>query len=122
MTATPATYTAASLETAACLWEAVLEMESVDLARLPKSRANYTAVASRASAIKAARARIGTVGLRLTVIGWTNAVDAAWKATDDPKGTGYGGEYPDAFDWDFVPHWIAANIDWDTEYPSVKHT
>lgn len=120
MSAAPVMYPASSLETAACLWEAVLEMEGVDLTLLPKGRANRAEIGERALAIKAARERVGTVGLRLTVIGWTEAVDAAWKAADDPKGTGYGGEYPHAFDWDFVPYWIAENVDWGTVYPSMR--
>jgi hypothetical protein len=111
-TAVP-TYTALHLETAACLWESVLEMEAAkdsedDAARI------------RALQIITAREMIGSSGLRLTVIGWTDAVDVAWKAIDDPTGN-CPGQYGDSFDWDFVPGWIIENVDWsDPESPCVR--
>lgn len=111
------TYTAASLETAACLWEAVLALEaSTDVGGVP------TPVAA---AIEACRDAMGTNFLRLTVIGWTDRVDAAWRAVDtndgkEPRGGVYG-QRGQSFDWDFVPGWIDANVDWsDPTNPSVK--
>ena len=42
--------------------------------------------------------------MRMIVTGWAYAVDAAWaKVADD---------YELSFDWDFVPAWIDAHIDW----------
>ncbi len=109
----PLQYRASSLETAACLWEAVLEMES-------DTDGEWSAL------ISATRAAIGTSALRLTVIGWTDAVDAAWQAADGCEDMGRGGEYDGPFDWEFVPGWIAANVDWtDPRNPQVlpsKHT
>lgn len=85
-----------ALETAACLWEAVLGFR--------EQRSSDTAIAERAQAIDASFDTIGTSALRLIVIGWTQAVDMAWRAIAD--------DYPLSFDWDFVPDWIIANIDW----------
>jgi hypothetical protein len=103
----PDTYPAASLETAACLWEAVLEL------RDSKSLSD-TAAAARCADIRAAFGRIGTSGTRLTVLGWTDLVDRAWAQARD--------HYDAPFDWEFVPDWIIANIDWSAEYPTVRET
>lgn len=88
------TYPATSLETAACLWEAVFE------------RRNHH------PQINAAFERMGTSGLRLTVLRWTDAVDAAWEKVRDT--------YDQPFDWEFVPDWIDENIDWSDETPTYK--
>ncbi|MBB3928603.1 hypothetical protein GGR43_004348 [Sphingobium jiangsuense] len=49
----------------------------------------------------------------MTVIGWTDAVDAAWVETED--------SYELCFDWDFVPDWIARHIDWsDPGCPTIR--
>lgn len=98
-------YLAASLETAACLWEAVLEMRDTRHAADP-------ATAARSAAIRAAFGRIGTSVIRLTVLGWTEPVDLSWAQVRD--------SYDAPFDWEFVPGWIAANVDWSTEYPSLR--
>lgn len=99
------TYPAASLETAACLWEAVLEMRDT------RHAADQIA-ASRAATIRAAFGRIGTSAIRLTVLGWTDTVDAAWAEVRE--------SYDAPFDWEFVPDWIAANVDWSTDYPTLR--
>ncbi|SDA14765.1 hypothetical protein [Sphingomonas sp. NFR15] len=98
-------YGGVHLETAACLWEAVLDLEQIDAGDLS------TPEQIRAQAIHDCRAAIGSSHLRLTVVGWTDAVDAAWKAVDDPTGNAPG-QYTESFDWDFVPGWIIANVDW----------
>lgn len=59
-----------ALETAACLWEAVLNL-----------RDNPTThPESLAYEIRAAFDALGTAGMRMMVIGWTGTVDAAWEA------------------------------------------
>ncbi|MBM6577142.1 hypothetical protein KCP91_12235 [Microvirga sp. SRT01] len=84
------TYRASSLETAACIWEALLE-----------HRSNPP--------LAAAFERLGTSELRLIAMGWTDAVDAAWKVAED--------DYQGPFDWGFVTDWIAENIDWTGPRP-----
>ena len=93
-----------ALETAACLWEAAMDL-----------RDNPTSLpgdVERALQIRASFEAIGTSAMRLIVIGWTDAVDAAWaKVADD---------YPMSFDWDFVPDWIIRHIDWsDAGAPAI---
>lgn len=88
------TYSAASLETAACLWEAVLEQ------RIRHPLINDTFE------------RMGTSELRLTVLRWTELVDAAWQRAKD--------SYDRPFDWEFVPDWVARNIDWSGDQPIYK--
>ena len=62
--------------------------------------------------IRSAFEALGTAALRLTVVGWTDAVDAAWRAVED--------DYPLCFDWDFVPDWIVDHVDWsDPLHPTV---
>ena len=91
-------YRAASLETAACLWEAVLDLEQGTCCTLPENeREAYAAM------IRATREQIGTVALRLTVIGWTDAVDKSWLEADGCEDMGRGGEYGGPFDWE-IPH------------------
>lgn len=102
-------YPGASLETAACLWEAVLdfEREADDDDATDEGK-------RRGSLIRAAREAIGSAALRLSVLSWVDAVDAAWLAADTGNGAfPGGGQYDDAFDWAFVPNWIAENVDWD---------
>ena len=104
----PLAYRAASLETAACLWEAVLDMEAVS-----GTRSTDADAIERGALIRAAREANGSASLRLAVIGWTDAVDAAWKLADTDNGRApAGGEYDRAFDWEFVPDWIVQNVDW----------
>lgn len=110
-------YPAASLETAACLWEAVLdfEREADDDDATDEGK-------RRGSLIRAAREEMGTSHLRLTVLQWVDAVDAAWLAVDTDNGAfPRGGQYDDAFDWAFVPNWIAENVEWDVPgAPTLK--
>ena len=56
---------------------------------------------------------VGTADLRLTVVGWTSAVEAAWSVVAD--------SYDLSFDWDFVPGWIIDHIDWsDPAHPAIR--
>jgi hypothetical protein len=99
-----APYTEASLETAACLWEAVLGFRD-------HPRTDPDAIGLALMIRKACDAQ-GTASLRMTVIGWTGAVEIAWRAVED--------DYPLCFDWDFVPDWIIDHIDWsDPMAPAV---
>jgi hypothetical protein len=95
------TYPATSLETAACLWEAVLEILN--------GGAGHKGLRAQAQRI---RENMGTSGLRLAVLRWTELVDADWAKVKD--------EYDQPFDWEFVPEWIAQNIDWSGETPVYK--
>lgn len=107
----PLAYRAASLETAACLWEAVLTMLDADEYTSDDAEAK-----ARGDMVRAARDALGTSALRLIVIGWTDAVDAAWIEMDGDDDLENGGQYGGSFDWDFVPSWIAANVDWSDSY------
>lgn len=94
-----------TLETAACLWEAVLTLRDH-----PSSNPDAVALAL---AISETCNAVGTAGLRLTVVGWTGAVEAAWSAVADSHDL--------CFDWDFVPDWIVDHIDWsDPAHPTIK--
>ena len=98
-------YTEESLETAACLWEAVL-----DLRDHPRTDPDAIGLALM---IRKACDAIGTASLRMTVIGWTEAVEAAWRVVED--------DYPRCFDWDFVPGWVIDHIDWTNPMaPAVR--
>lgn len=96
---------ALALETAACLWEAVL-----DLRDNPVGNPDTMELALH---IRASFEVAGTATMRMIVIGWTGAVDAAWtKIADD---------YLMSFDWDFVPGWIVRHIDWsEPGHPAIK--
>ncbi|WP_209044936.1 hypothetical protein [Rhizorhabdus histidinilytica] len=85
-----------ALETAACLWEAVLAMRDY--------RGVDADCIARGAAIQNAFGTLGTAAVRLLVIGWTPVVDAAWARI--------GSDYQFCFDWDFVPAWIIDNVDW----------
>jgi len=105
-------YPAAALETAASIWEAVLDMERVEIAG---------ELAPSAKAIRATREAIGAAALRMTAIGWTDAVEAAWKDADTDGGKfPDGGQYGRSFDWEFIPDWIVANIDWSDNSPRIR--
>lgn len=100
-------YTLSHLETAACLWEAVL-----DLRDRPETTPDAS---SLALALRKCVDTLGTAALRLIVVGWVDAVEAAWRTVE--------GEYPLSFDWDFVPRWIADTIDWSDPYrPVIRAT
>ena len=94
-------YSAASLETAACLWEAVLEL-------LHGGRGHK----GLRHQVEATRERMGTSGLRLAVLRWVDLVDAEWAKVKDT--------YDQPFDWEFVPDWIEQHIDWTTNHPTYK--
>lgn len=94
-----------ALETAACLWEAVLSLRD--------NPVTNPADIERALLIRESFKAVGTGALRLIVIGWTDAVDAAWaKVADD---------YGMSFDWDFVPDWIIRHVDWSVPcHPLIR--
>src|SRR3546814_20522066 len=54
---------------------------------------------------------LGTAALRLTVVGWTDAVEASWREVEN--------DYPLCFDWDFVPAWIIDHIDWSDPFHQI---
>ncbi|QJU58462.1 hypothetical protein HL653_12415 [Sphingomonas sp. AP4-R1] len=94
----------ASLETAACLWEAILTLRARPIT-------DPDAI-GLALAIDKTFDALGTAALRLTVIGWTEIVEAAWRKVAN--------DYPLCFDWDFVSVWIIDHIDWsDPSCPTV---
>ena len=94
-----------SLETAACLWEAVLTLRDH-----PSSDPDAIALAL---AIRQTCNAVGTADLRLTVVGWASAVEAAWSVVAN--------SYDLCFDWDFVPGWIIDHIDWsDPAHPTIR--
>ncbi|UXC92936.1 MULTISPECIES: hypothetical protein [Sphingobium] len=94
-----------SLETAACLWEAVLALRD--------QASGDPAARVLAAAIVRSCETVGTAALRLIAVGWTSAVKKAWQ---DVSGT-----YPLCFDWDFVPEWIVHHIDWsDPAHPTIR--
>lgn len=94
-----------ALETAACLWEAVLTLRDH-----PATDPDAIALAL---AIRETCNAVGTADLRLTVVSWTNAVEAAWSTVAD--------SYDLCFDWDFVPGWIIDHIDWsDPAHPTIR--
>jgi hypothetical protein len=85
-----------SLETAACLWETVLALRDRPVTD-PDSIGLALCIAKSFEAL-------GTAALRLTVVGWTDAVQTAWRDVEN--------DYPLCFDWDFVPAWIIDHVDW----------
>lgn len=95
------TYKASSLETAACVWEAVLDILN--------GGAGQKGLRHQAQRI---RENMGTSALRLAAMRWVDLVDAEWAKVKDT--------YDQPFDWEFVPEWIARNIDWSGEMPVYK--
>lgn len=94
-----------ALETAACLWEAVLTLRDH-----PATDPDAIALAL---AIRETCNAVGTADVRLTVVSWASAVEAAWSAVAD--------SYDLCFDWDFVPDWIIDHIDWsDLAHPTIR--
>ena len=94
-----------ALETAACLWEAVLTLRDH-----PATDPDAIALAL---AIRETCNAVGTADVRLTVVSWASAVEAAWSAVADG--------YDLCFDWDFVPGWIIDHIDWsDPAHPTIR--
>jgi hypothetical protein len=94
------TYKPASLETACCLWEEVLEH-----LRNPKS--------PKHELVEDARARMGTPHLRLVVIAWTDAADEDWAKVKEKN-------WDKPFDWEWIPAWIEKNVDWTTRQPTLR--
>ena len=85
-------YVAAHLETAATLWEAVLEMKETH------------------PPVKAAFERIGTSHLRLITVGWTLAADAEWAKVKETN-------WDTCWDWDWIPALIEKHVDWSAHEP-----
>ncbi|AJA07260.1 hypothetical protein PX699_24580 [Sphingobium sp. H39-3-25] len=97
-------YSETSLVIAACLWEAVLALRARPIT-------DPDAI-GLALAIDKTFDALGSAALRLTVVGWTDIVEAAWRGGEN--------DYPLCFDWDFVPAWIIDHIDWsDPFHPAV---
>lgn len=106
------------LETAACLWEAVLEIETYATAPID-SRCSPTD-REVGEQIAATREAIGSSELRSTVTGWCAAVNSAWELVDrDAENPGGGAYTGGSFDWDFCPAFIMQNVDWST--PNNPH-
>lgn len=98
-------YTLSHLEAAACLWEAVLALRD-----RPESDPRAL---ERALAIRRSFDALGAAALRLIVVGWTDAVDAAWYKEQESR--------PFSFDWGFVPQWLSEMIDWsDPRQPVIR--
>lgn len=98
-------YKLSDLETAACLWEAILELRD--------HPATDPDAIGLALAMRKAFNALGTATLRYVVVTWVDAVEAAWAARE--------GGYPLSFDWDFVPRWIVDTIDWsDPQHPVIR--
>lgn len=95
------TFDATSLETAACIWEAVLHIL-------------HCGGSEKGLRFKVERIRenIGTAELRRIALRWTELVDAAWEKVKET--------YSGPFDWQFVPEWISENIDWNGDRPIYK--
>lgn len=96
-----------TLETAACIWEDILGRMASE---------EYHPLVERCREVS------GTWGLRLTALGWIDALDAAWVKADTDPATSQRGHYGLSFDWDFVPDWITRNIEWyaDGTLPTAR--
>ena len=97
-------YPPSSLETAACLWEAVLE--------LVRERAGEKGLRAQ---VDRCRENMGTSHLRLTVLSWVDAADADWATVKEEC-------WDRPFDWEWIPEWIANNVDWSGEQPVLRST
>jgi hypothetical protein len=106
---TPDMLTLAHLETAATIWEAVLDLK----ASVPVDGATRTTGEEIGAHIARICTDHGTAELRSTVIGWTERLEADWQAADTCNGKyPLGGQYGEAFDWEFVPAWLIDKVDW----------
>lgn len=94
-------YDTESLETAACVWEAVLDILN--------GSAGEKGLRKKAQRI---RENLGTAELRCLVLRWVDLIDAEWAKVKE--------DYDGPFDWEFVPDWIASNIDWTGDRPIYK--
>lgn len=95
-------YPAASLETAACLWEAVLDILN--------GGAGHKGLRARVDRV---RENMGTSGLRLAVLEWVDAADADWATVKEEC-------WDQPFDWEWIPQWIANNVEWTTGQPVLR--
>lgn len=92
------------LEAAATLWEAVLELLN-----------NGGGVKGKRAQVEAARERLGTSHLRLTVIGWTDAACQDWNEVREDQ-------WDKCWDWDWIPEWLSHNVVWSDPTPSLLPT
>jgi hypothetical protein len=88
-------------ENAACLWEAVLDVDP-----FPAPREGDSPWVRALRARRARRADVGAAALRVEVAGLAEAVESAWKIA-----SAHGYESP--FDWEFCPAFIALCVDWE---------
>ena len=86
---------------AMCLWEAILERINDTGAPWYQFKVNN-----------------GTATLRDAVLGLAPACDAAWCELSEDQQDDAG-----AFDWEFVPTWLANSVDWNGPgYPkAISH-
>ena len=99
-------YTGDTLNAAACLWGAILEMRRATTSKDPEE-------ASLARDISTSFDRLGMAVVRHRVLGWTEDVEAAWYDVERTYGK--------SFDEDFVRRWIAENVDWTSaDGPSLR--
>lgn len=82
-------------ETACCAWEAILNAKDDEL-------------------IDAAFEALGTCEIRRFACFVAPMIEADWQSI------GGGESYGDPFDWEFVPQWLALNVNWCGESPVVN--
>lgn len=82
-------------ETACCAWEALLDAKGTEI-------------------IGQAFERLGTSEIRSFACYVAPMIEQDWQSI------GGGESYGDPFDWEFVPAWLALNVDWTGEYPMVN--
>lgn len=94
------------LETAACLWEALLDLRQKGLRPVPpmslESEANPDAPPIARAVVEWLEGS-GTCDVRLTVIGWTDECEAEWKKV--------AADFTGCFDWDFVPEFLERKLE-----------
>lgn len=90
-------YTETQVETALCLWEAVIEIDRGGQPAAPWA-AYWEAN--------------GTAAFRSKMIDLAPACDADFDLLS--------GAYGMSFDWDFVPRWLLDRVDWSGPNPTVK--
>jgi hypothetical protein len=79
---------------AMCLWEAVIEICSIDDDPI-------------CAAITATRNHHGTVALREAIAAMVPACEAAWRRAEREDG------YDEPYDWEWCPSFIRTHVEWD---------
>jgi hypothetical protein len=90
------------LETAACLWEEIISLHMRGSLKDPDGTLQTCVNPDAPPVARAVTEWLEGSGygeVRLTVLGWVDECDAAWKAEDRD-------DYSGSFDWDFVPAWL----------------